>query len=134
VKANVPAAQKVFSAPWRQAVITPLDTCGLVRLSGERFKKLTVSNDPLVKTLLETYRIWAKDEKVDASTILFDTVAVYLALPEAKSLVKMEELRIKVTDDGMTIVDPAGAKMSVATEWKGLDDYDDLLLKILLSD
>jgi inosine-uridine nucleoside N-ribohydrolase len=133
VKAAVPAAQKALSAPWRQAVITPLDTCGLINLSGNRFQKLVASNDPLVKALIESYRIWAKNDKVDASTALFDTVAVYLALPGPKPLLKMKELCINVTADGMTRVDPAGAKMAVATEWKDLDAYRDLLLKILLS-
>jgi inosine-uridine nucleoside N-ribohydrolase len=133
VKANVPAAQKVFSAPWRQAVITPLDTCGVINLAGERFRKLTASDDPLVKALIENYRIWAKNDKVDASSTLFDTVAVYLALPEAKPLLKMEELRLKVTNDGMTAIDPTGAKMSVATEWTNLDAFRDLLVTVLLS-
>jgi inosine-uridine nucleoside N-ribohydrolase len=133
IKANVPAAQKALSAPWREAIITPLDTCGLIRLSGKRFQKLTASKDPLVKAIIESYRIWAKDEKVAASSILFDTVAIYLALPGPKPLLKLEDLRIKVTDDGMTPIDPAGAKMTVATEWKDLDGYRDLLLKILLS-
>ena len=134
VKAAVPEAQKVFSAPWHQAVITPLDTCGLINLTGERFKKLTASNDPLLKALMETYRIWANNRNVDASTILFDTVAVYLALPGPKPLLKMEDLHIKVTGDGMTVIDPAGARMTVATEWKDLDGFRDLLLKILLSE
>jgi inosine-uridine nucleoside N-ribohydrolase len=133
IKAAVPAAQKALSATWRQAVITPLDTCGLVNLSGKRFQKLTASKDPLVKALIENYRIWAKNDKVAASTTLFDTVAIYLAMPGPKPLLKMEELRIKVTGDGMTPVDPAGAKMSVATQWKDLDGYRDLLVKILLS-
>jgi inosine-uridine nucleoside N-ribohydrolase len=133
IKVNVPTAQKVFAAPWRQAVITPLDTCGVINLSGERFRKLAASNDPLVKALIESYRIWAKNDKVDASSTLFDTVAVYLALPGAKPLLKMEELRLKVTDDGMTVIDPAGAKMDVATEWTSLDDFRDLLVKVLLA-
>jgi len=133
VKAAIPAAQKVFSAPWRQAVITPLDTCGFVTLAGERFKKLTASNDPLVKTLVENYRIWANNDKVDASSVLFDTVAVYLALPGPKPLLEMKELRIKVTGDGMTVIDPAGAKMTVATQWKDLEGFRDLLVKTLLS-
>jgi inosine-uridine nucleoside N-ribohydrolase len=133
VAANVPAAQKALSAPWQQAVITPLDTCGAINLSGERFQKLTASNGPLVKALIENYRIWAKNDKVDASSTLFDTVAVYLALPDPKPLLEMEELKIKVTGDGMTVIDPAGAKMSVATRWKDLDGYRDLLVKILLS-
>ena len=114
-------------------MITPLDTCGLINLTGERFQKLTASNDPLVKTLMENYRIWANNDKVNASSTLFDTVAVYLALPGPKPLLKMEEFRLKVTGDGMTLIDPAGAKMSVATQWKDLDGYRDLLVKILLS-
>jgi len=133
VKAAVPEAQQVFSAPWHEIIITPLDTCGLIQLSGKRFQKLAASNDPLVKAVIESYRIWAKDPKIDHSTILFDTVAVYLALPGPKPLVKMEELRIKVGDDGMTLIDPAGAKMSVATEWKDMEAYKDLLVKTLLS-
>lgn len=133
VKCAVPAAQRVFSAPWRQAVITPLDTCGVITLSGERFHKLAVSQDSLVKALMENYRIWANNDKVDVSTTLFDTVAVYLALPGPKPLLKTEELQLKVTGEGMTVIDPAGAKMSVATEWKDLDGYRDLLMKILLS-
>ena len=73
-----------------------------ITLAGKRFQKLVDSKDPLVKALIENYRIWAKNDKVDASSILFDTVAVYLALPGPKPLLEMEELRIKVTDDGMT--------------------------------
>ena len=39
VATNIPAAQKALSAPWLEAVITPLDTCGFVNLAGERFQK-----------------------------------------------------------------------------------------------
>jgi inosine-uridine nucleoside N-ribohydrolase len=129
----IPGAQKVFSAPWRSAVITPLDTCGSIRLTGERFQAMADSDDPAVKALMESYRIWAQDDKVDASTVLFDTVAVYLALPGAKPLLKMEDLRLKVTNEGVTAIDPTGAKMSVATDWNDLDGYADLLVQILLS-
>jgi inosine-uridine nucleoside N-ribohydrolase len=133
VKANVAAAQKVLSAPWRQMAITPLDTCGLVKLAGPRFATLKAGNDPLVKALLENYRVWAgKAElaQLTASSVLFDTVAVYLAYSQ-RPLVQMETLDIAVTDDGSTRIDPAGRKMSVATEWKDLEAYGDLLVKIL---
>jgi inosine-uridine nucleoside N-ribohydrolase len=133
VAANIAAAKKVLGAPWRKTTITPLDTCGLVNLSGRRFQTLCESDDELVKALLENYRIWKKADKVSESTILFDTVAVYLAYPEPKSLVVMEELPIAVTDKGFTAIDPAGAKMSVATAWKDLDGYRDLLVEVLLS-
>jgi inosine-uridine nucleoside N-ribohydrolase len=135
VKANIPAAKKALLAPWRQAAITPLDTCSLVRLSGERFQALARSEDPLVKALIENYRVWAKKEKADdlkASSVLFDTVAVYLAFPGEKPHVEREDLTIAVTDQGVTAIDPAGAKMSVATAWKDQGGYLDLLVKILL--
>ena len=67
------------------------------------------------------------------SSVLFDTVAVYLALPGPKPHLLLEQLAINVASNGMTIVDPAGARMLVATAWKDLDAYEDFLLKLLLS-
>ena len=134
VKANVAAARKVLSAPWRQISITPLDTCGLVQLSGKRFQALKDSPDPLVKAVLENYRVWAKKASLDqlhASSTLFDTAAVYLAYPGVRPLMKIETLPIAVTADGFTRIDPAGAKMAVATEWTDLGGFGDLLVKTL---
>lgn len=136
VKENISAARKALLAPWRKTVITPLDTCGLVRLRGARFVTLKKSNDKLIAALLENYRIWAKKESVgelSESSVLFDTVAVYLALPGSKPHLKIEDLAISVASDGVTVIDPAGATMSVATAWKDLDAYADFLLKRLLS-
>ncbi|MCY3021256.1 MAG: nucleoside hydrolase [Planctomycetota bacterium] len=136
VKNNVPAAKKVLGAPWRQCVITPLDTCGLVTLAGARFKTLCASDDELVKALLDNYRMWAKKAELSqltASSVLFDTVAVYLADPAPKPLIELESLNIAVNDGGFTVIDPAGAKMSVATNWKDLDGYKDHLVKVLLA-
>lgn len=136
VKANAPACQRVLSAPWRRATITPLDTCGLVRLSGQRFQSLAGSRDPLVQALLENYRLWSKKKSIaelKASSVLFDTVAVYLADPAPRTLVALETLPIRVTDDGMTLIDPAGKRLIVASAWKDLDAYCDFLVKTLLS-
>lgn len=134
VKANVSAARLVLSAPWKHISITPLDTCGLVQLSGARFQTLVKSEDPLVKAMLDNYRIWAKKDRLDqlkASTTLFDTAAVYLAYPGNRPLMERETLSILVTDDGFTRIDPAGKKMSVAVNWTSLDGYHDLLVKTL---
>ena len=130
----VPGAKIVFSAPWRSMAITPLDTCGLVRLTGTAFSNLKSSKDPLVKALLENYRIWANKKSMDdlnESSVLFDTVAVYLADPGPKPLLELESLRIDVTDNGMTIIDPNGALMKVATNWKTLTGYQEYLVKVL---
>jgi inosine-uridine nucleoside N-ribohydrolase len=135
VKANSAAAKAVLSAPWRHIAITPLDTCGLVKLSGERFAAMKASHDPLAQAVLENYRIWARKDKLDqltVSTVLFDCVAVYLARPDAQTLLELETLSIAVTPDGFTKIDPAGKSMSVASQWKDLDAFDDLLVKILL--
>jgi hypothetical protein len=45
--------------------------------------------------------------------------AVYLAM--SNDLCAMEKLKIRVTDDGFTKIDPNGKSMSVATAWLSLD-------------
>jgi inosine-uridine nucleoside N-ribohydrolase len=135
VKANVAAAQTVLSAPWRGISITPLDTCGRINLSGDRFAKLIGSHDALVQAVLENYRIWSHKERIEqlkSSSTLFDTVAIYLAYPGERPLMKLETLSIRVTDDGFTRIDPQGRSMSVATEWTDQDGYRDLLVRTLM--
>ena len=43
----------------------------------------------------------------------------------------MEELGIRVTDDGLTLIDDSAKKMTVATEWKSLDGFRDFLVQRL---
>lgn len=133
VKEDAKACRKVFTAGW-DMVITPLDTCGLIQLKGDKYKAITECPDPLTKALVENYRIWRRENPSDPirqdeieSSTLFDTVAVYLAFSDA--LTKIEELPIIVDDQGFTRIDPAGKKMEVATEWKDLASYEDLLVK-----
>ncbi|MGA2620545.1 MAG: nucleoside hydrolase [Thermoguttaceae bacterium] len=134
VVANVAAARRVLSAPWRQIAITPLDTCGLVTLAGERFERLKHSQSPLAQAVLENYRIWSNKPRLadlHSSSVLFDTAAIYLAYPGDRPLMKLETLNIAVTPDGFTRIDPAGRSMSVATDWTSLDGYRDFLVKTL---
>jgi inosine-uridine nucleoside N-ribohydrolase len=131
IKAAVPAAQRAFAAAWPM-IITPLDTCGLVSLRGERYAELRRSRDPLARALLETYRVWLGKNAARAereSTILFDTVAVYLALSEGKEFCAMENLPIRVTDDGFTRIDPAGKAVDCAMAWRDLDGFGDFLAR-----
>jgi len=132
VRANPKACQAVFTAPW-DITITPLDTCGLVHLRGAKFAKVRDCRDPLVAALVENYRLWAKKktkQELAASSTLFDTVAVYLAL--AQDLCKMETLPIRVTDDGKTVIDESGGKpMRVATDWKDMAAFEDFLVQRL---
>jgi len=147
VKAAVEAAKKVFTAPWPMT-ITPLDTCGLVVLDGDKYQKVLKKNSPITTNLIENYRVWYKaglkdrkdldeaglnrlvDEKLNSSsTTLFDTVAIYLAV--SKQLVEMEQLHIRITDDGFTRVENGAKMVNCAVKWKDLDGYESWLVERL---
>ncbi len=126
------ACQRVFTAPW-EVTITPLDTCGLVTLAGERYQQVRDCADPLVEALISNYRIWAKDrggyDPEQQSSTLFDTVAVYLAF--SQKLVEMEDLDVRVTDDGLTVVEDGAKTLHCATAWRNLPAFQDFLVERL---
>jgi inosine-uridine nucleoside N-ribohydrolase len=134
VKAKPAAARALLGAPWVESVVTPLDTCGLVQLKGERYARVRDSRDPLARAVIDGYRVWcprqewcAKDPEFVAakSSTLFDTVAVYLAI--SRDLVRTERAGVRVTDGGMTVMDPASRPLTWATEWKDLDGFEEWL-------
>jgi inosine-uridine nucleoside N-ribohydrolase len=135
VKCDPKACQAVFTAAW-EMTITPLDTCGLVTLTGERYRRVRDSQDRTVANLIANYRLWvAGDSHLPAdmanqrSSTLFDTVAVYLAVRQ--DFCAMETLSLRVTDDGMTVIDPQAKKLNVATNWKDLATFGDFLVERL---
>ncbi|SPE54235.1 Inosine-uridine nucleoside N-ribohydrolase [Verrucomicrobia bacterium] len=136
VKAAPQACQKIFAAPW-DVTITPLDTCGLVNLNGERYRKIRESRDPIASAVIENYRIWNKGSggkpgaAEEYSSTLFDTVAVYLAF--SQDFCKMERLGIRVTDDGFTLIDPKAKPVNAALSWQSLDGFRDLLVDRLVA-
>ena len=64
------------------------------------------------------------------SSILYDSVAIYLAFSEA--LVAMETLPVLVTNDGKTLIDPAGQQVRCAMGWQDKEAFLDLLTERLL--
>ncbi|MHC4394131.1 MAG: nucleoside hydrolase [Planctomycetota bacterium] len=148
VKAFAKEAQKVFTADW-DMTITPLDTCGLVQLKGEKYQKVLKRNSRLTRALIENYHLWLKpwvlnkhkdldedavnakiNEKLNtSSTTLFDTVAIYLVI--STELVQMEKLGIRVTNDGYTVIDDNARVINCATRWKNLGAFEDFLVKRL---
>jgi inosine-uridine nucleoside N-ribohydrolase len=134
VKADPKACQKAFTAPW-EITITPLDTCCQVTLDGERYKRIHDSKELIPATIIENYRIWSKASNPQNtvaethSSVLFDTVAVYLACTQ--ELCKMQSVGIRITDDGFTRTDDQAKKVNAAMEWKNLDAYRDLLVSRL---
>jgi len=134
VRAVAEAAQKVFTSDW-DMMITPLDTCGIVKLDGEKYQKVLRSNRPLAQAVMENYLVWMDAHRRlgktlldvnSTSSTLYDTVAVYLAV--SRRLVKMEKLGILVTDDGYTVIDEKAKEINCAVEWKDLDAFEDFLI------
>lgn len=133
VKCDIPAAQAVFAAPWLSATITPADTCGMVVLDGDRYQRVRDCREPLAAAVIENYRMWsprnAQSDPETHSSVLFDTVAVYLAFSTAH--LAMKRLGVSVDDCGYTVEDAAARPFDVALDWTDLDAYRDLLTERL---
>ena len=134
VKVHPLAAQSVLETPW-DITLTPLDSCGVAALTDERFERVRGDPDPLMRAVLDNHfgwfeavAEWPMMKRLDpekTSSILYDCVAVYLAFTE-DGLV-MEDLGVKVTDDGKTLIDESALHMKCATGWRDYDVFADLL-------
>ena len=138
VQNNPAALRAVLAAPWRDILLTPLDTCGTVQLTGENYHAIwSATGDPLLRAVIENYCIFAPrvnwmrcDFFAIRSTTLFDCVAVYLAGSE--DLVETETVSFQVTDDGFTRRTATGPlKARVALRWKNLQAFEDHLSRLL---
>lgn len=139
VKVNPDALRQVLRAPWREKLLTPLDTCGVSDLRGEAYHRIwSATGDPAVRALIENYVIFAPrvpwmhcDYFATRSTILFDSVAVYLAYDD--TWLEIETVRFRITDDGYTRRDPEGPlEARVALRWRDRTAYEsDLARRIL---
>ncbi len=131
---DIAAAQTVLKADWLDCLITPLDTCGSVRIEGEFYRQLKESKDPLISEIIKAYKIWNSgvdmpDESDFRTSVLYDTVAVYLAV-EQKHL-NIEALNIIIDDDGMMKVNKDGKSIRCATSWKDKEGFIEYLLSVL---
>ena len=128
------SAEKVFTTPW-DITITPLDTCGMVYLKGAKFQKVCGSENALTKAVIENHHLWMEDlgaklykgvnGKIQSS-LLFDTVAVYLAFSE--ELLAIETLKIKIDESGKTVIADDGQSIRCATHWHSLEKFEDFLV------
>lgn len=130
VKVDPAALRKVLSAPWQDILLTPLDTCGVVDVSGEDYHAIwSATKDPVLRALIESYCVFASrvnwmrcDFFATKSSTLFDCVAIYLAY--AEDLTEIEPVRFRVTDKGFTVRDPAGPYQArAALHWKDLPAF-----------
>ena len=138
VSSDPGALQQVFAAPW-DCTMLPLDVCSSVEITGGNYQRIYRSEDPWLRALVENYKTWLPlapyikpgTDPAVKSTTLFDTVAVYAAY--SRELLVMEDLPVRVTDDGYTRVDEdAGRIVHCATGWTDLRLFEDTLVDILL--
>jgi inosine-uridine nucleoside N-ribohydrolase len=137
VKKNIDACRKVFQAPWEKT-ITPLDTCGTITLSGELLERFMECENATAKSIKESYNIWKKNlipklimTKKHQTSVLFDTVAVYLGFSE--DFVNIEELKIEVNERGSTQISEEGNIVRCATSWKDVQAFKNLLVDRLIN-
>jgi len=140
VRVNPEGLRTVLAAPWKDILLTPLDTCNFVKLSGERYHAIwSATSDPMLRAVIESYCIFAPQQTwmvcdyfATRSTILYDCVAIYLAYSE--ELVDIETVTFDVTSDGYTRRSPQGPfKARVALRWKNRDAFEAQLAGRLLS-
>lgn len=129
VKRALAAAQAMFAAPWLRMTITPLDTCGFIVLDGERYARLRHSSDPLMQAVLQNYRLWSPNNEHSNpethTSVLYDTVAVYLAMTYRH--LDMKPMRVRVDDRGFTVESPDARTIDVAWSWEDLNAFYDFL-------
>ncbi|MBI4928140.1 MAG: nucleoside hydrolase, partial [Anaerolineae bacterium] len=138
VKVHPADCRAAFEAPW-PITITPLDTCGKIMLTGDLYQQVLNSPNPVARLVVENYRIWRKNQKADwakdfdaalSSTVLYDTVAVFLCFSE--QWLVMEELGVRVDDQGYTLLDETAPRMRCATAWTDLSAFERFLVKRLI--
>ena len=131
IRADVAAARAVLAAPW-EVTLAPLDSCGDLILRGENY--LAVENSPatLAKIVIENYDTWVHRGRhpADASSVLFDTLAVYLAFDER--FCRMETVNISIDDPGHTLPDEAGSPVRCALGWHDREAFERLLVNALV--
>jgi len=140
VKQHSLSCQRVFASNW-DITITPLDSCGIVLLEGERFQRLLGGRGSLLQAALDNHfsffeavADWPGFSSMDPqvqTSVLYDTVAVYLAFSE--TWLTMERLPVVVTDDGKTLLDESGREISCATGWRDREAFLDFLTDRLLA-
>ena len=133
---DIQSCRDVFHAPWKKT-ITPLDTCGNIVLSGDNFEQIMNCDNTIAKLIRENFEIWAKKKRLTKlitedkkTSILFDTVAIYLGFSE--ELLNIEDLKIKVTEKEITKISEKGNDIRCATSWKDVQAFKDLIVNRLV--
>ncbi len=130
VRADAASWQAMVAAPWT-ITTSPLDASEELVLRGEAFAAVAASDHPLARIVIENYTLWdhRRHHPRDASSVLYDTAAVYLAYSEEYALVQTR--RLTVNGQGHTLVTPDGKEVRCQLGWKDRKAFDAFLVKTL---
>ena len=133
---DIDSCKRVFDAPW-DVLVTPLDTCGLIKLKGQNYKDLDKRENLITKLIMENYEIWHWSTNASKnfdihyeSSILFDTISICTAFTE--KYVQIEEIGIIVDENGFTKPSTEGKVIRCATSWRDLSGFKSFLVKRLM--
>lgn len=127
IMGDLAAARAVFAAPW-DITLAPLDiTCSLM-IRGERYRRVERSASPMARAVVENYAAWTlrNDYPEDSSSVLHDTVAVYLTY--AEQCVDIETLHLTIDDDGRTVRSESGRPVRCALRWRDRNAFEELVV------
>jgi inosine-uridine nucleoside N-ribohydrolase len=137
---DIPSAKKVFTSDW-DMLVTPLDTCGVVKFGGSKYAKINTCKDPLVEAVMENYAYWVLrpgfkphpkatfSSVFERTSVLFDTVAAYMTT--STDLLNIKTVGLRVTEDGYTVPDDNAKQVRCALSWKSLPQFEDWITDTL---
>lgn len=130
VRADAASWQAMVAAPWT-ITTSPLDASEEIVLRGKSYETVAGSDHPLARIIIENYNLWdhRHNNPRDASSILFDTAAVYLACSEEYA--EIQPRNLAVNDKGETLITPDGKTVRCQLGWKDRKAFDAFLLKTL---
>jgi inosine-uridine nucleoside N-ribohydrolase len=139
---DIPSAQLVFGVEWASARLAPLDVCNVVYLNQNNYDLIREHTSEPVTSIVGNYLEFltkidpdfpTHPGDPDISTILYDTVAVYIAgfTPNdttSDQLLQWETVHLGVTGLGQTRPMENALPIRVATGWKDLPRFTEYLL------
>ena len=130
VRADAPSWQAMVAASWT-ITTSPLDASEELVLRGASYATVANSQHPVARMVIENYDLWdhRSSHPRDASSILYDTAAVYLA--HSEEYARIETRKLIVNDQGHTLVSPQGKEVRCQLGWKDRKAFDAFLVKTL---
>lgn len=144
ILADAAAARQVQEAAW-PVLTAPLDAARRGQLSGEAMQRLAASSSRLPSVVLSQSRFWlplcpykealdgpvCHGDFVRCSSVLYDAVAAVLVLQRSASLLRSEELPVKIHTDGTTSIEAGASLKDWVVDWLDSEGWQELVASTL---